>query len=174
MCRGLRTIAVNDAYRLAPWADVLYACDGEWWDHHGGCMGFAGEKWSSHAPGGNDKRRHAERYGLHLVAGVDAPGFSHDPSRIHYGLNSGYQALNLALLFGAKRIALVGFDMRAVDGRAHFFGAHGGGLRAPAFGLFVERFKAAARTVPAGVDVINCTPGSALTCFPTGELLAFA
>jgi hypothetical protein len=27
-----RVIAVNDGYRLAPWADVLYACDRRWVD----------------------------------------------------------------------------------------------------------------------------------------------
>jgi hypothetical protein len=37
-CRGYPTIAVNDAYRLFPWADILYASDGAW---------FAGERWSS-------------------------------------------------------------------------------------------------------------------------------
>lgn len=172
-CRAVRAIAVNDAYRLAPWAEVLFACDGDWWDHHKGCSGFAGEKWSSHGTPCNDKRRHAERYGLRLVAGVDGPGFSRDPTRIHYGANSGFQALNLALLFGARRIALVGFDMRSVEGRQHFFGAHGGGLRAPDFALFLKRFELAARTVPRGVEVVNCTPGSALKCFPTADLRAF-
>ena len=111
-------IAVNDAYRLFPDAAVLYACDSEWWDVHGGCPDFAGEKWSSHsvdAGGHNDKREVAKKYGLKLVEGRDRDGFSFDPACIHYGSNSGFQAVNLAILFGAKRIVLVGFDMRGVD-----------------------------------------------------------
>lgn len=27
-------IAVSDAYRLAPWADVLVSSDRAWWRHH--------------------------------------------------------------------------------------------------------------------------------------------
>ena len=31
-CRGrARVIAINDAYRLVPWADLLYFCDYRWW-----------------------------------------------------------------------------------------------------------------------------------------------
>jgi hypothetical protein len=27
----VRVIAINDAFKLAPWADVLYFCDDKWW-----------------------------------------------------------------------------------------------------------------------------------------------
>ena len=27
----VRVIAINDAYKMAPWADVLYFCDDKWW-----------------------------------------------------------------------------------------------------------------------------------------------
>ena len=37
-----RVIAINDAWRVAPWADVLYGCDGRWWRKHGGVPGFGG------------------------------------------------------------------------------------------------------------------------------------
>ena len=39
-----RVVAVNDAYRLAPWADVLYVCDHKWWGWHPAALDFAGEK----------------------------------------------------------------------------------------------------------------------------------
>ena len=29
--KGVRFIAINDAYRLAPFADILYAADKKWW-----------------------------------------------------------------------------------------------------------------------------------------------
>ena len=32
--RGLNVIVINTSYWLAPWADILYACDGHWWDWH--------------------------------------------------------------------------------------------------------------------------------------------
>lgn len=169
-CSGLPVVAVNDAYRLFPHARALYACDEEWWRAHDGCAGFRGEKWSSHGDAGfNDKRNAAARYGLRIVQGRDESGFSFDPSVIHYGDNSGFQAVNLA---GHKigwrgRLVLVGFDMRRTSGRGHFFGEHPAALRTTRSGYsrWVERFAAAARTLPASIEIVNCTPHSALTCF---------
>ena len=34
-----RVIAVNESWRLVPWADVLYATDGIWWSLNKGCQG---------------------------------------------------------------------------------------------------------------------------------------
>ena len=39
-------IVVNDNYKLAPWADVLYAADPEWWDLHQGAPSFQGDRKS--------------------------------------------------------------------------------------------------------------------------------
>ena len=162
-CRGFPVIAVSDAYRLFPWADVLYSCDEAWWNHHEGCPDFLGEKWSSHTPNRhNDKLAAAERFGLSLVAGEDSDGFSFEPDVIHYGANSGFQAVNLALLMTRRRrVVLVGFDMRGT----HFFGKHPAQLRnTNNFSVFIERFERAAKLLPL-VSILNATPGSALTCF---------
>ena len=181
-CRRSRcpVIAVNDAYRLLPFADILYACDGAWWDTHKGCAEFAGEKWSSHGEAShNDKRLHGERYGLTLVRGsqclqhgrggrcADGDIFSTDPTHIHYGGNSGFQAINLAMLFGARRIVLVGFNM---DNQGHFFGAHPRPLRNVDHSRTVMTFTHAWRHLPAGVETINATPGSLLRGFPRMSL----
>ena len=170
-CRGLPIVAVNDSYRILPHADILYGCDEKWWDVHAGCPDFTGEKWSCHGDAQhNDKRSAAGRYGLHLVQGVDAEGFSLDPSKIHYGSNSGFQAINLAILFGANRILLVGFDMSA-RGKSHFFGEHPPGLiRCNDYERFIPHFERAARRLPPAIEIINCTPGSALRCFPMMDI----
>jgi hypothetical protein len=166
-CRGWHCVAVNDAYRLLPFADVLYACDANWWEWHAGCPEFAGEKWSSHEPRANEKMAQAERYGLSLVPGRSADGFSLDPGVIHYGSNSGFQAINLAILFGATTIVLVGFDMTAAGRKRHFFGDHPKPLgNAAKYEHFIPAFRRAAKTLPAGIEIINCTPDSALDCFP--------
>ena len=52
--KGLNTIAINDAYKLAPWANILYACDYQWWDWHKGVPDFKGYKLQ-HAIGGENK-----------------------------------------------------------------------------------------------------------------------
>ena len=175
-CRGHKVIAVNDAYRLLPFADILYGCGALWWQVHKGCVGFAGEKWSSHCLERNNKLQTAEKYGLNLVRGADADEFSFDPDRIHYGDNGGFQAVNFGILkLGAKgRIALVGFDMRIVDGKRHFFGDHPAPLvnTSPSGGYkrWPKIFETASRSLPAWLEIVNCTPGSALTCFPMMDL----
>lgn len=175
-CKGRRVIAVNDAWRLLPFADVLYACDREWWDIHASdVQRFAGERWSSigrdFVDDDKEASGHAEKYGLALIEGAHGEGFCYEPGRIHYGHNSGFQAVNLAIQFGAKSIKLIGFDMHRPGGRAHFFGDHPPGLSNDSpYALFISEFERAAATLKPGIEIVNCTPGSALTCFPAGEL----
>ena len=165
-----RIVAVSDAYRLLPLADILYSCDSFWWDKHDGVKEFKGEKWSSQGDDkshNDDKRDCADKHGLRLVRGRAGAGFSTDQSYINYGSNSGFQAVNLALLKGATKIVLVGFDMRVVNNKTHFFGSHPPGLRDNTqFQGFIKAFEQTKPTVP----IINATPGSALKCFPMMEL----
>jgi hypothetical protein len=163
---GWRVLAVQDSYKLMPWADALYGCDEKWWNVHQTCNEFTGEKWSTHEPLGNDKLAVADKFGVRLVEGIHCSEFSFDAGKIAYGANSGFQAVNLALLKGCRRIVLVGFDMRTVSGKAHFFGDHPKGLHNPSsFDDFARRFAAAAKVLPKDVRIVNATPDSALTCF---------
>jgi len=165
-----RVIAVQDAYKLMPWADAMYGCNPSWWRVHKDCNGFAGEKWSTHEVGNNlnDKREAAELYKINIVRGKDGDEFSFDPGVIHYGSNSGFQAINLAILKGCTQIVLVGFDMRHVGGKSHFFGDHPKELHTNTdqhFRGYVKRFDRAAKNLPAHISIVNATPGSALTSF---------
>jgi hypothetical protein len=156
---------VNDAWRLLPWADVLFACDAAWWHFHRGVPAFKGEKWSSHGTS-NDKQDVALAYGLKCISGKQGAEFSTKPGLITYGSNSGFQAVNLAMQFGAARIVLVGFNMQRVGGAMHFFGDHPKGLRNADPIRFKTYFDQAAKKMPPGVTIINATPDSALQCFP--------
>lgn len=163
-CQGrARVIAVNDAYRLAPWADCLYAADDKWWRWHNGVPGFAGLKYSI-------EPRYAAKVkaGAVLLKNHGREGLSADPSGLCIGStgNSGYQAINLAVHFGARRILLLGYDMRG----KHFFGNHPDGS-GPNFETVVPAFKSLVVPLASlGVTVLNCTPKSALTCFPRAVL----
>jgi hypothetical protein len=170
-----RGIVVSDAYRLLPRFDVLMGGDREWWAVHKGCPSFEGEKWSSHEHDihgtefVNDKRVLADQYDLNLVTGRDGDEFSFDPKFIRYGSNTGFQAINLALLFGCRRIVLVGFNLCHVAGQAHFFGDHPQQLRRTKdeeYRGFVKHYERAARRLPKDVSIVNATPNSALDCFP--------
>jgi hypothetical protein len=70
---------------------------------------------------------------------------------------------------GVSRIVLVGFDMRLVNGKRHFFGDHPAPLfNRNEYGTFIKPFQVAAKNC--ATPVVNATPGSALDCFPMVEL----
>lgn len=104
-CRGKgRVYAVKEAALMAPWADVLYAADHDWWKlHQDRWQGFAGEKWTV-------SWDVAQEFGLKYIAAKSEWKWSTDPNAVATGGNSGFQALNLAVLQGAERVILLGFD----------------------------------------------------------------
>lgn len=157
-----RVIVVNDNWRKLPDADLIYAADFQFWRayHKQIAAGFAGERWTQ-------DYNSSLQFGLRFVLGVNQPGLSTDPRRIHTGSNSGYQAIGLAYHFGAQKIALLGFDMQRTDGKAHWFGDHPAPLTQPNnLHRIVPKFdRLAADLAAAGVQVINCSRATALQCF---------
>ena len=172
VCNGESILAVNDAYKMFPRADVLYACDAAWWEVNRFVPDFTGERWTSHSLNPkNDKTNFHNKDLFNIIAGSSAAGFSTNPAVIHYGNNSGFQAVNLAILFGAAEIVLVGFDMRIVDNKSHFFGNHKTPLRdSHSFLGWINDFNEANKRLKAGVRIVNATPNSALKCFPMVSL----
>ncbi len=167
LARGkARFIAVNNSWRLAPWADVLYACDFAWWKHADGCPEFAGLKLSIDRQSCRD-----QPWGVRKVEcnkGDDRLNLR-QWNTIGWGGNSGFGALNLAAQFGCRKIILVGFDMTIRFG-SHWHGDHPERMNNPRSGN-VERWRRAvdnaARQLDAvGILAINCSPISALQNYP--------
>jgi hypothetical protein len=180
--RGVRVFVVNDNWKRVPTADVLYACDGrgyvnaknppQWWDVHIDAVrasGFAGELWTQSEPA-------ARAYGLKLIRCARRPGAPREDYLIHSGGNSGFQAIGLAYLFGATRIALVGFDMfRRQDGKRHWFGVHEAeSLRKESpWEVWIQAFADVARDFRSvGVRCVNCSTETAITAFERADLAA--
>lgn len=169
-CRGRApVIAINDAVRLAPWADVLYAADARWWRHHKGVPAFTGARFSVKGPNAHDA--HPPDVCVLKYAGFD--GLALDPSGLCLGKlggqNSGYQAINLAVHLGASRIVLLGYDMHANDGGpSHFFGEHPSPLNSDSpYRMMAWSFESLVDPLRAiGVTVVNASRQTALTCFP--------
>jgi len=92
-------------------------------------------------------------------------GLSGARDRITYGGNSGHQAVHLAYNLGASRIILLGYDF---GGEGHWFGDHPGSLRSGhAFNKWLAEMAYLAQALAAqGVEVINCSRETAITCFP--------
>lgn len=161
-CHGkARVIAINDAVKLAPWADVLYACDDRWIGWNKGVPQFQGLKFSMTV-------RTKQYKGWHRVRNAGMKGLCLTPDGLCNGRNSGYQAINLAVHLGATRILLLGYDMsRDKNGRSHFFGEHPRVGKPSPYKEFVKCFDTIVKPLAQlGVEVINCSRRSALTVFP--------
>lgn len=165
-CRGKApVIAVNDAYRLAPWADVLYACDARWWEAHGGVMDFQGDKYGL--------EHQAHHWGVTVLKQTGRRGIETNPAAVCTGGNSTYQALNVAVHLGARRVLLLGCDMAHwPGGPSHFFGEHPRKLhKGHAFEKWRDYFASAVEPLRAlGITVVNCSRRTALECFPRQPL----
>lgn len=156
-CKGKASVyCVNNTYELAPWADVLYACDLEWWDHYK--PNFSGEKWSLNPDACAKYKLNYIEYDPSLIFGIK--------KIIGSGGNSGFQALNLAYLHGYKRALLLGFDY--MNSGQHYFGRHPNELdKSPDMRRWVEHMRKAKPIMDSvGFEVINCTRHSAIDCFP--------
>lgn len=170
--RGWRMVGVNDAYRIAPALDMLYACDGKFWKHHVGDIPA-----ELRARGYTRDVAAAAEYQLNHVRSENGRGLSLDPAAIHEGGNSGYQAINLAYHTGVARIVLLGFDMqKGKRGERHWFGDHPAGLNVESpYAVWIEKFAPLAfDLVMNGVEVLNASRRTALTCFPRVPLEAIA
>jgi enoyl-CoA hydratase/carnithine racemase len=105
------------------------------------------------------------------MQGIDR-GISESPNAIATGSNSGYQAINIAVLAGAKRILLLGYDMKFAAGKkSHWHGGHPLQMPEGAYTRYARKFKTMLPQLERlGVAVINCTPGSAIDAFPRGDI----
>jgi hypothetical protein len=165
-----RCIAINNSWRLVPWADALYATDYAWWEREAGVPEFGGLKISQDC-----RLKDRPAWGIRTVTVWTSQDqlLITTPGEIGWGGNSGFAAINLAVQFGAKRIVLVGFDMR-IDRGMHWHGKHGPGLNNPSQDS-VRRWRRvideqAPILAALGVEMVNASPISALTAYPKMDL----
>ncbi len=145
--RGNNCCVVSNTYTLAPWADVLVANDHAWWRKHPEAHQFSGRKFSANEIKGVERAK---------------------PCTFGSRGNSGVLALDVVRNLGAKRVILLGLDMHGT----HFFGPYKNGCTNTTEAkrrIHVAQFKQWRRRNP-GIEVTNCTEGSALTCFPMARL----
>lgn len=88
-----------------------------------------------------------------------------EPNGLATGRNSGFQAVNLAYLTGAARILLLGYDMQGDANRMHWFGDHPLKTSPGTVAMFRNGFNRLAKQMPEGLEIINCSADTALTCF---------
>lgn len=164
-CQGrARVIAIKDVVRMAPWADALYGAGDDnggrtWWHRHGPSLTFTGLRYCLDPA--------AKAWASVLTQGPEQ-GLTDDRGALALGGHSGYQAINLAVHLGAKKVVLLGYDMQATNGQQHYFGEHEHRTdhRLP-FNLFAFHFPSIVPALEArGVTVVNASRQTALDLFP--------
>lgn len=82
--------------------------------------------------------------------------------------NAGPLAINLAAVLGASPIYLLGFDMRGEGGQtANYHSYYRVKLPESRYELYAKEIE---ERCAGRANIVNLTPDSALTCFPTAEL----
>lgn len=150
---------------------MVYGCDRAWWDHRRGLPEYKGIKacWRGNDMPGRPEflRIDIKRAGKHE--------FTYDlvldegPLTVGGGGNSGFQAMNLAINWGATRIILVGFDM-ADTNNLHWYGRNNWPMANNPNYKTMQRWREGfAQNVGVlqrlGIEVINTNKYSALKSF---------
>lgn len=166
---GKRVIAVNRAYEVCPWADLIASCDDRFYSLH------------------KNDPRFRNHTGLKVMMLVDPnPDLESDvwvvPASIErclgsikdglgHGWNSGYGALMLALALGCDPIYLVGFDMEGAAGNTQVWWHDGYPQQSDGscYQRYADEFRwAASRLVPRRVYSL-CPTGGLRGIFPRPE-----
>lgn len=163
-----KVIAIKGEYKFCQ-ADALYGIDVGWWIACRGAPDFKGLKFSP-APTVCKLFRDVRQVRLRPVAKmlVGETGLLGCGLRTGGG-HSGFQAMNLAIQFGSKRLLLVGFDMKGGRRQKAEAGvAKVDPRRTEEWRVALDA--AAGQIAELGVEVVNCSPGSALKAFQTSTL----
>lgn len=155
---GLPTIVVNTSFKLAPWADVLFAMDAGWWQEYGRevVASFAGERWGY----------------VRVPAELGVIATKGDLYPKGWG-NSGSYGISLGVVAKPERILLLGYDCQfAKDGRKHWHADYPERMgNAHSIKRWPYQFELVAKYAQQhGVRVVNCSRDTALTCFEHGDL----
>lgn len=181
-------ITVNNSFELFPKATAHISCNDDWWEYYWKTSKTLRElsadkyTWYKHI---------AEKFNIKYIKAIVKDGLSLDPRIIHINHGSGPMGINLALHLGVSKLLLVGHDMKFAEdynGRLrivgktprHFFGEYPSelqhwpsvkiGLSKP--GVIDGLIEAYEKMVPylTTMEVVNCTPNSALNIFRKSTL----
>lgn len=157
---GRRVIAVNRAYETLPFAEVVYFSDLRFWVwNQSALLQHTGRKITSAV---KIKKKRIENVRITGLTGIDTK-----EGCIRQGNNSGYGAINLAVHLNAKRIFLLGFDMKFSGGQCHWHDGYPVLNTEKMLQQMIHYFDTMVDPLSTlGVQVVNLNLESNLTCFP--------
>ena len=164
-----RVLGVNQAYKLGPWVDAMYFGDCEWYGKNlPAIRDYAGLKITSCGRCPEHGWRHVHPVRRTKMYGID----SNSRDAISWNKSSGASAINVAYWLGAKRVVLLGFDMQMQGEHKNWHDDYRGEVKNPE--LFTQHLHCFPYIVEdaqaLGLEILNATPGSAITQFPFVDL----
>lgn len=166
LIRGRNTIGCNSAYVLGPEIiKIVLFGDSRWWEEigHKGTESYGGLVVSC-----SPRLVHSKCPWLLTMERHEKVGLG--KTKLGWHGNTGAAAINLALILGAKRVFLLGFDMRMGEGHKpnwHDLRYEKG--KPEVYNRFVHEMRHIPRTLPEtfpGCEIINVTDDSELNLFP--------
>jgi hypothetical protein len=166
---------VKDVYVPRDWVDLCFFGDERWFSWHKKALaGFKGLLVSSRSS------LHG-RKGIKAVCRGQSEGIDRRVNFVAWNKSSGGAAVNVAYHLGASTVVLLGYDMRRVKmkvqgkkvERANWHEDHPAPNKDP-YERFLLPWKRVLKDASRlGMQIINCTPESALTVFPSMTLEEF-
>lgn len=164
---GLYTICVNRSFELLPNCDAIFACDIRWWyEYYELTQAHSPESKLYTIAGIGSHFYKKRKIGKEIIELPYESGVGLGKEHLIHGGNSGYMAVNLAYLLGAKKIILVGYDHQHTNGKRHWHSDYDK-KKFPYNADNVDRMKdnfevLAQDLINEGIDVVNCSIETAL------------
>lgn len=167
-----KTFGANRAFEFN--VDVLHGCNYQFWNYYWPeIQDLRCHKWTTR------KELEGVYPGLNYIEERWEPGLSTDKSYINAHHGTGPQLVNIAYHYGCETILLIGWDMRHQHNR-HYFGEYPDPMKHTTRNLgpngeLTGLIKEMGTICPEdyGIQIINCTPGSAMKCFPSADIKDF-
>lgn len=165
-------IAVNMSFQLGDWVDCVFFGDhGFWKRKHIELLAFQGLRVTCRS----EELIRDDRVKFLQMNPRKKQGITFNPPGvISWNFNSGGAAINLAVQFGAKRIILLGFDMNLdANNNQHWHKEYTSPLSSVKDSMHqhLKGFPVMAEDIKGtGIEIINCSPNSAIQCFPKANI----
>ena len=180
LLKGKTIVALNDGFLKLPNAAAVISIDPRWINHRRKELAlFRGEKYfilPTEYDGRSSKIAGVDAFHVsgHYLKQLTEYGLSDIADTIHVRGNTGYAAVNVAYLKGARLIYLLGYDF--YDHQNHWFGNYSwkSGAQSHTYDVWASDFTTMLPQLDAcEVNVVNVGERSKITAFPRISLSAF-
>lgn len=147
------------SYTPRSWVDAVWFCDSRWFSWH--CLNLREFPGIIAHCGVN-----LTRIGTNYFKRGKPEGLEERPEFVSWNSNAGFSGINFAYHLGVRRVVLLGYDMRRVDNQPNWHKDHPSPEKNPYFRFLRREHFVAKDAERLGLEIINCTPGSAAKKWP--------